>query len=261
MKIGPHLFIKTPAPALVICCFGLILFLIVARLVEDKIKLSKLNDTVSKQSSELAELQRKTEQRRESEQREDGIERREREKVHAKLESPKEELQMPRSEMGTFIARNHDEIDQLRRMGERDYVEFTIEDGKAQILYTYVSAAGTLVNVTVELKSINAKRDHFTIEVQYGDNSFEKKNRSVNEPIFFYATGSRAPEELVVNKLTKNQASGYLSVPKPPLHRRIRFRLPQDRKTHLRLACPCSLPRLRKHRPGCHAGVHPDSRL
>ena len=46
------------------------------------------------------------------------------------------------------------------------------------------------------------------------DNSFEKKNRSVNEPIFFYTGGSRSALELVVNKVTKSSATGYLSVPK-----------------------------------------------
>jgi len=36
------------------------------------------------------------------------------------LDSTREDLKMARSEMGTLIARNHDEIDQLRRLGERD---------------------------------------------------------------------------------------------------------------------------------------------
>ena len=42
------------------------------------------------------------------------------------LDSTKEDLKMARSEMGTLIARNHDEVDQLRRLGEREYVEFTV---------------------------------------------------------------------------------------------------------------------------------------
>jgi hypothetical protein len=36
----------------------------------------------------------------------------------------------------------------------------------------------------------------------------------VNEPIFFYTGGSRAALELVVNKVTKTTAAGYLSMPK-----------------------------------------------
>jgi hypothetical protein len=46
------------------------------------------------------------------------------------------------------------------------------------------------------------------------DKSFEKKDRSVNEPIFFYTGGSRAALELVINKVTKSGATGYLSLPK-----------------------------------------------
>jgi small-conductance mechanosensitive channel len=81
--------------------------------------------------------------------------------VKTDLDATKNSIQMARSEMGTLIARNHDEIDQLRRMGQRDYFEFT-----------------------------------------------------VNEPIFFYTGGSHAALELVVNKVSKTTASGYLSVPK-----------------------------------------------
>jgi hypothetical protein len=46
------------------------------------------------------------------------------------------------------------------------------------------------------------------------DKSFEKKNRSVNEPIFFYTGGTRQAVELVINKVSKTTATGYLSVPK-----------------------------------------------
>jgi len=46
--------------------------------------------------------------------------------VRTDLDSTRDDLKMARSELGTLIARNHDEIDQLRRLGERDYIEFTI---------------------------------------------------------------------------------------------------------------------------------------
>jgi len=47
--------------------------------------------------------------------------------VRTDLDAAKNSIQMARSEMGTLIARNHDEIDQLRRMGQRDYFEFTVQ--------------------------------------------------------------------------------------------------------------------------------------
>jgi hypothetical protein len=112
---------------------------------------------------------------------------------------------MARSEMGTLIARNHDEIDELRRMGQRDYYEFTV---------TRKGGTQKVGAIQVELKDTNTKKNQFTINVLADDTSFEKKNRSVNEPIFFYTGGSRAAVELVVNKVTKTTATGYLSVPK-----------------------------------------------
>jgi hypothetical protein len=125
--------------------------------------------------------------------------------VKGDLDATKNNLQMARSEMGTLIARNHDEIDQLRRMGTRDYYEFTV---------TRKAGAQKVGSVQVELKSANPKKNQFTINVLADDKTFEKKNRSVNEPIFFYTGGSHAAMELVVNKVTKSTASGYLSVPK-----------------------------------------------
>jgi len=121
------------------------------------------------------------------------------------LDATKSNLQMARSEMGTLIARNHDEIDQLRRMGQRDYFEFTV---------TRKAGAQKVGAVQVELKDTNMKKNQFTINVLADDKNFEKKNRSVNEPIFFYTGGSRQPVELVINKVSKSTASGYLSVPK-----------------------------------------------
>jgi len=36
----------------------------------------------------------------------------------------------------------------------------------------------------------------------------------MNEPIFFYLSGTHIPEEIVINKIGKNSISGYLSIPK-----------------------------------------------
>ncbi|MDP9146344.1 MAG: hypothetical protein M3N22_01690 [Acidobacteriota bacterium] len=125
--------------------------------------------------------------------------------VRGDLDATKGNLEMARSEMGTLIARNHDEIDQLRRMGQRDYFEFSV---------TRKSGPQKVGTIQVELKDTNVKKNHYTMNVLADDRSFEKKNRSVNEPIFFYTGGSRAALELVVNKVTKSTATGYLSLPK-----------------------------------------------
>jgi hypothetical protein len=46
------------------------------------------------------------------------------------------------------------------------------------------------------------------------DLRLEKKNRSVNEPIYFYTRSTRQPLELVINQVAKNKVVGYLSAPK-----------------------------------------------
>ena len=125
--------------------------------------------------------------------------------VKTDLDATREDLKMARSEMGTLIARNHDEIDQLRRLGERDYVEFTII-GK--------NKPQKVGNVTLELKGVNEKRNQFSAAVTIEDKLFEKKNRPMNEPIFFYTSGTHIPEEIVVNRVGKNTISGYVSIPK-----------------------------------------------
>jgi hypothetical protein len=125
--------------------------------------------------------------------------------VKTDLDATREDLKMARSEMGTLIARNHDEIDQLRRLGERDYIEFTIV-GK--------NKPQKVGNVTVELKGVNEKHNQFSAALTVEDKQFEKKNRAMNEPIFFYTSGTHIPEEVVVNKVGKNTISGYVSVPK-----------------------------------------------
>ncbi|HET7209319.1 MAG TPA: hypothetical protein VFI95_22270 [Terriglobales bacterium] len=125
--------------------------------------------------------------------------------VSSDLNTTKEDLKMAKSEMGTLIARNHDEIDQLRRLGERDYVEFSIA-GK--------NKPQKVGNVTVELKGVNQKKNQVSFAMVVEDKRFEKKNRALNEPIFFYTSGTRLPEEIVINKVGKDQISGYVSIPK-----------------------------------------------
>jgi hypothetical protein len=125
--------------------------------------------------------------------------------VKTDLDATKNSLDMTRGEFGTLIAKNHDQIDELRRLGERDYYEFTI-DKKGQR-----EKVGDLM---VELRGVNPKKNLFTVAIFADDQQYEKKNRSVNEPIYFFMHGSRAAMELTVNQVGKDKISGYLSVPK-----------------------------------------------
>jgi hypothetical protein len=112
---------------------------------------------------------------------------------------------MARGEFGTLIAKNHDEIEELRRMGERDYYEFTIDKRNQR------EKVGDLM---VELKNVNQKKNIYTVSLYVDDARYDKKNRSVNEPIYFFTHGTRAPMEFTVNQVGKDKIAGYLSVPK-----------------------------------------------
>ncbi len=125
--------------------------------------------------------------------------------VRTDLDATKQNLQMTKSELGTLIARNHEQIEYLRRLGERDYVEFTIQGkGKPQ----------KVGNVTLELRSVNPKKSLFSLALVADDVRVEKRNRTINEPIFFYTRGAKQPLELVINQVAKDKVVGYLSVPK-----------------------------------------------
>jgi hypothetical protein len=66
----------------------------------------------------------------------------------------------------------------------------------------------------VELRKVDTKHFKYTLNVVADDKSIEKKDKTVGEPIQFYVRGARAPYEIVVFDLTKDQAKGYLSTPK-----------------------------------------------
>jgi hypothetical protein len=120
------------------------------------------------------------------------------------LESTRSDLGMARSEFGTLIARNHDEIETLRKLGDRDYFEFTLTR----------NTAARVANVGLTLKKTNVKHHRFNLILVADDMQIEKKNRTINEPMFFYTGGSKRPFELVVNKVQSNQVTGYVSAPK-----------------------------------------------
>jgi hypothetical protein len=120
------------------------------------------------------------------------------------LDTTRADLGMARSELGTLIARNHDDLETLRKLGERDYFEFSAEKGKPV----------QVANVGLNLKKTNTKRHRFNINLVADDMEVEKKDRTVNEPVFFYLKGQKKFYELVVNKVDSQSVTGYISTPK-----------------------------------------------
>jgi hypothetical protein len=128
------------------------------------------------------------------------------------LNSTKEDVQkvvdqlgMTRSEMGTLIARNQNEITALRRLGERDYFEFVLDRGNLSPL---------LGGIRLELTKTNVRRLRYNMAVLADDLRVEKKDLTINEAVFFYVRSHKTPLELVVNKIQKNRVTGYVSAPK-----------------------------------------------
>jgi len=125
--------------------------------------------------------------------------------VKTDLDATKNNLQMARGEFGTLIARNHDEVEELRRLGERDYYEFTIDKKNSR---------EKVGNLMVELHTTNLKKSQYGVTIFVDDQRHDKKSLTANEPLYFFESGARAPLEFVVNQVGKDKITGYLSVPK-----------------------------------------------
>jgi uncharacterized membrane-anchored protein YhcB (DUF1043 family) len=163
---------------------------------EDQEKIDAVNGTVGTVTTELA-TKASTDDVKGVDGKVEG--------VRTDLTGTQNDLKMARSELGTLIARNHEDVEQLRRLGERDYLEFTI-DGKNK-----PQKVGTFM---VELRGTNPKSKRYNVSLIVDDSRIEKKNLPVNEPIFFHQGTDKRPLEMVVNNVAKDKVTGYISVPK-----------------------------------------------
>lgn len=126
------------------------------------------------------------------------------------LDETKGKLDRATGDMGVMsglIARNHDDLDELKRRGDRNYFEFTIQRAKTP---QHVGP------VAIALNKTDSKKSKYTITVLADDKSIEKKDRTAGEPVQFYVkgTGRMSPYEIVVFDVNKNTITGYLSTPK-----------------------------------------------
>lgn len=104
-----------------------------------------------------------------------------------------------------LIATTHDQLELLKHKGDRNYYEFTLNKGKDT---SHVATVG------LQLKSTDPKKGQFTLYVLADDKKIEKKDKSINEPLQFYAGKDHNLFEVVVNTVDKNRVSGYLATPK-----------------------------------------------
>ena len=107
--------------------------------------------------------------------------------------------------MSGLIATNHDELEILKHKGDRNYYEFSLQKGAKPLL---------LSTVKLQARKVDEKRSKYTMLVSADDRNIEKKDKSLDEPVQFYTGKDPVLYEIVVNNISKNLISGYLSTPK-----------------------------------------------
>ncbi len=133
--------------------------------------------------------------------------------TNAELQKTIADLKSVRGDLGVqsgLIATNSTELGALRRLGERNYTEFRL--GKAK-------QRQKVGDIQLLLKSVDVKKNKYTVEVLADDKVTEKKDKSINEPVQFYTSKARQPYELVVNQVAKDLIVGYVSAPKETIGR------------------------------------------
>jgi hypothetical protein len=128
--------------------------------------------------------------------------------TRANLDGVKSKLDCTVGDLGVqsgLIARNHDELTDLKRRGERDYAEFDLKKSKD---FTRVSDLG------LQLTKADAKKQRYTVAVMVADKRLEKKDKTALEPLQLYMPGGHKLVEIVVWDVNKDRVVGYVSSPK-----------------------------------------------
>ena len=126
------------------------------------------------------------------------------------LEATKSKLDRSMGDMNVMsglIARNHDDLEELRRRGDRNYYEFTLQKAKTP------QRVGP---VQMSLNKTDPKKSKYTMTLLADDKTIEKKDKTAGEPVQFYVKGTAhlSPYEIVVFDVGKTQITGYLATPK-----------------------------------------------
>jgi len=124
------------------------------------------------------------------------------------LEATKSKLTSTIGDLGLqsgLIARNQEELDQLKRSGERNIFELHLTRSKTP---THVGP------IQVTLTKTDPKKFKYTLLVTADDKTVEKKDKTADEPVQFIIKGATRPYEIVVFDVTKDKVNGYLSTPK-----------------------------------------------
>jgi hypothetical protein len=128
--------------------------------------------------------------------------------TQSELEKTGSDLKHVMGDMGVMsglIATNSSQLDALKALGDREYVQFDLKrtGGKQKV-----------GDIQLILSKADPKHNRFTLNVLADDKMVEKRDRTINEPVQLYLAGNHQPEEIVVNEVKKDEVVGYLSIPK-----------------------------------------------
>jgi hypothetical protein len=129
------------------------------------------------------------------------------ESTNRDLAESKRALVEVKASLSEQIAHNSSELSDLKKKGERDYVEFDIKKGKKGVMQR-------VADIQMELTDTDPKKNKYGLIVQVDDNKLPKKDITVNQPIAFLVGREKLRYEIVVNVVDKDRIRGYLSAPK-----------------------------------------------
>jgi hypothetical protein len=163
-----------------------------------------------KLTAQLTQVQKESEEKIGAVATEVGGAKKDIEATKSDLEATKGKLERSLGDMNVMsglIARNRDDLEDLKRRGDRNYYEFALQKTKTP------QRVGP---VQISLSKTDPKKAKYTIIVVADDKTIEKKDKTSGEPVQFYVKGvSRmSPYEIVVFDVGKNQITGYLATPK-----------------------------------------------
>lgn len=124
------------------------------------------------------------------------------------LSSTRTELESTVGDMGVMsgkVAHNQQQLDQLIRLGQRNYFKFDLHRAR------YPTRVGPIM---LQLTHADTRHWRYNMFVTVNDRRIEKKDKTLYEPVQFYTSTASAPLEIVVFQIKKNEAIGYLSAPK-----------------------------------------------
>ncbi|NDQ56332.1 MAG: hypothetical protein GZ088_04565 [Acidipila sp.] len=124
------------------------------------------------------------------------------------LEATKSKLERTVGDMGMMsglIARNKEEVEELKRRGERTIFEFDIQKSNSM---------QRIGPIQVRLRKVDTKRQKYSMDITVDDKTIERKDKALYEPVQFVSRSSRSVQEIIVFELSKDRVVGYLSAPK-----------------------------------------------